>query len=66
MKNQNHRRYHNHRLYRLCHRDSQYNHVTAQLALAPVQRLPFRGLNVPPIEGYQLLAQIYHDEPTKE
>jgi len=43
-------------------RESQYNHVTGQLALAPVEGLPFRGLQVDPIEGYQVLAQIYRED----
>ena len=42
-------------------RESQYNHVTGQLVLAPVEDLPFRGLKVEPITGYQVLAQIYHE-----
>jgi len=43
--------------------DSRYNHVTGQLALAGAGPLPFRGLKMPPLEGYQVLAQIYQ---TKE
>ena len=43
-------------------RESQYNHVTGQLALAPAGDLPFRGLKVDPVEGYQLLAQIYRED----
>lgn len=40
-------------------RESQYNHVTGQLALAPEGPLPFTGIGMPPLDGYQLLAQIY-------
>jgi len=43
-------------------RESQYNHVTGELALAPAAGLPFRGLGVDPITGYQILAQIYHED----
>ena len=43
-------------------RESQYNHVTGQLALAPVKGLSFRGLRVDPVDGYQVLAQIYRED----
>jgi hypothetical protein len=42
-------------------RESRYNHVTGQLALAPAGDLPFRGLRIDPIQGYQVLAQIYRE-----
>ena len=43
-------------------RQSQYNHVTGELALAPVKGLPFRGLRMDPVDGYQVLAQIYRKD----
>jgi len=43
-------------------RQSQYNHVTGELALAPVKDLPFRGLKMDPVDGYQILAQIYQED----
>ncbi len=43
-------------------RESQYNHVTGQLALAPVEHLPFRGLAIDPVEGLQCLALIYRED----
>ena len=43
-------------------RQSRYNHVTGQLALAPIERLPFRGLRVDPIGGYRILAQIFRED----
>ncbi|MBL7133811.1 MAG: hypothetical protein ISS78_06915 [Phycisphaerae bacterium] len=42
-------------------RESQYNHVTGQLALSPAKLAGVRGLNLPPIEGCQMLAQIYRE-----
>lgn len=41
--------------------ESQYNHVTGQLALSPAKLAGARGLNLPPIEGCQVLAQIYRE-----
>jgi hypothetical protein len=41
-------------------RRSQYNHVTGQLALAPAGLAGTKGLAMSPIEGRQVLAQIYH------
>jgi hypothetical protein len=43
-------------------RESQYNHVTGELALAPAKGLPFRGLKTDPITGYQILAQIRRED----
>jgi len=43
-------------------RESQYNHVTGELALAPVKGLPFRGLRIDPITGCQILAQIHRED----
>ena len=43
-------------------RESRYNHVTGELALAPVKGLPFRGLKLDPIDGYQILAQIHRED----
>jgi hypothetical protein len=47
-------------------RESRYNHVTGQLALAPATLAPaaragVRGLSLAPIEGCQVLAQIYRE-----
>jgi len=42
-------------------RQSQYNHVTGQLALSPAKLSGTRGLHLPPIEGCQMLAQIYRE-----
>ncbi|HUT01790.1 MAG TPA: hypothetical protein VM031_05010 [Phycisphaerae bacterium] len=43
-------------------RESQYNHVTGELALAPAKGLPLRGLALDPLDAYQLLAQIYRED----
>jgi hypothetical protein len=43
-------------------RGSQYNHVTGELALAPVKGLPFRGLRIDPVTGCQILAQIHRED----
>ena len=43
-------------------RRSRYNHVTGELALAPVGAPGIRGLRVDPLTGYQVLAQIYHED----
>ncbi len=40
---------------------SRYNHVTGQLALSPAKIAGVRGLRLPPIEGRQVLAQIYQE-----
>ncbi len=42
-------------------RESQYNHVTGQLVLSPAKLAGTRGLNLPPIQGCQVLAQIYRE-----
>lgn len=44
-------------------RASIYNHVTVELVLAPSRGLNQCTLKVPPLEGYQLLAQIYNPNP---
>lgn len=44
-------------------RASIYNHVTVELVLAPARGLKQHTLKVPPLEGYQLLAQIYNPNP---
>jgi hypothetical protein len=44
-------------------RASIYNHVTVEVVLAPSWGLKQRTLKVPPLEGYQLLAQIYNPNP---
>jgi hypothetical protein len=41
-------------------RRSRYNHVTGQLVLAPTGLAGTKGLAMSPIEGCQVLAQIYH------
>jgi len=41
--------------------ESRYNHVTGQLALAPAALEGAGGLAFPPIEAYQVLAQIYRE-----
>ncbi len=38
-------------------RESAYNPVTGELALAPAEAAPVRALRVSPLDGYQLLAQ---------
>ncbi len=43
-------------------RESQYNHVTGELALAPARGLPVRGLKIDPVTGYQILAQIHRED----
>lgn len=40
-------------------RESLYNHVTGELILAPARELTLNRIKVPPLDGYQLLAQIY-------
>jgi len=45
-------------------RQSTYNPVTGELALAPGPHHHVRGLRMPPLEGYQMLAQIYQETTT--
>ncbi|MBM4030350.1 MAG: hypothetical protein FJ291_01025 [Planctomycetes bacterium] len=45
--------------------ESTYNPVTGELVLAPAQHHHARGLRMPPVEGYQLLAQILADRTTE-
>ena len=40
-------------------RGSVYNPVTGELALVPAHGVRVRGLKMPPLDGYQMLAQIY-------
>ncbi len=40
-------------------RESLYNHVTGELVLAPAGELTLNSVKILPLEGYQLLAQIY-------
>jgi hypothetical protein len=44
-------------------RESQYNHVTGELMLAPDGATQISGLKVPPLEGLQILAQIHQTSP---
>ncbi len=49
-------------------RESLYNHVTAQVVLAPAPGLAMRSFRLSPLDGYQVLAQIYsnnNEEKTK-
>lgn len=46
-------------------RESLYNHVTGEVVLAPAGELTLNRIKVPPLEGYQLLAQIYDQEREK-
>ncbi len=39
--------------------ESMYNHVTGEVVFAPAQGLSMRSVKLPPMDGYQLLAQIY-------
>lgn len=43
-------------------RDSRYNHVTGEVVLAPADGLGVDRLKVPPLEGLEMLAQIYKVE----
>ncbi len=38
---------------------SLYNHVTGEVVLAPALEARTQGVRLPPVEGYQLLAQVY-------
>jgi len=42
-------------------RCSLYNHVTGELVLAPARSSKIQQLKLAPLEGYQILAQIYQD-----
>jgi hypothetical protein len=48
-----------------CLQESTYNPVTGELVLAPAQHHNARGLRMPPVEGYQMLAQILADRTTE-
>jgi len=43
-------------------RESRYNHVTGELVLSPADDVRVRGLKMSPLDGYQVLAQIYHKD----
>lgn len=45
--------------------ESLYNHVTGEFVLAPPRGLRVTSAGMTPIEGYQLLAQIYSNKETK-
>ena len=42
-----------------------YNHVTGELVLAPPRGIRITSAGMTPIDGYQLLAQIYSNKETK-
>lgn len=42
-------------------RETQFNHVTGELNLAPAPDLPRRTLRMTPVDGYRILAQIHHE-----
>lgn len=44
-------------------RESVYNAVTGEVVLAPAHHVRVRRLRMSPLDGYQLLAQIYCKEP---
>jgi hypothetical protein len=43
-------------------RESLYNHVTGELVLGPAPETCVRRLRMSPLDGYQVLAQIYCEE----
>ena len=43
--------------------ESLYNHVTGELVLAPDRKFRLGSVRLPPVEGYQVLAQIYSFNP---
>lgn len=45
--------------------ESLYNHVTGELVLAPPRGIRVTSAEMTPIDGYQLLAQIYSNKETK-
>jgi hypothetical protein len=45
-------------------RESLYNHVTGELVLAPNRKYRITQVRLPPVEAYQVLAQIYSDTPS--
>jgi len=47
-------------------RESVYNAVTGELALAPSHHVSVRRLKMTPLDGYQMLAQIYRDTRASE
>ncbi len=40
-------------------KESMYNHVTGEVVFAPAQGLAMDAVKLPPMDGYQMLAQIY-------
>ncbi len=40
-------------------KESMYNHVTGEVVFAPARGLAVGAVRLPPMDGYQLLAQIY-------
>lgn len=46
--------------------ESLYNHVTGELILAPCQGWKMDRIMLPPLDGYQLLAQIYKNDTQGE
>lgn len=44
-------------------RTSLYNHVMGALVLSPAPEVRLRNVRLTPAEGYQVLAQIYNEEP---
>lgn len=44
-------------------RKSLYNHVTGELVLAPEEELKMSRVKLPALDGYQVLAQIYDENP---
>lgn len=43
---------------------SLYNQVTGELVLAPDRKYPLSHVELSPVQGYQLLAQIFHGKAT--
>lgn len=43
---------------------SLYNHITAELVLAPNRKFTLPNVKVSPVQGYQVLAQIYTAKPS--
>jgi hypothetical protein len=47
-------------------RKSLYNHVTGELVLAPPEELKMSRIKLPALAGYQVLAQIYDENPNQK
>ena len=41
---------------------SQYNHITAELILSPAEDVRYQTFRLTPLDGYQVLSQIYHED----